>query len=107
MENISKFSIRLDQECQKVGKSINQIERELGYPRNSLHNYKGSRLPSGKRLIEIANYFNISPNYLIGTSEIKTDDKLVNYFHKLTLDDKKKLYHICQDWFIDLVTTNK
>ncbi len=60
------FYSRLKQEIEKSGKSTNQIERELGYSRNALHNYKNGTEPSGTRLIEIAEYFHVSPKFLIG-----------------------------------------
>ncbi|KSU01803.1 transcription regulator [Lactococcus lactis subsp. lactis] len=47
------------------GKSINQIERELGYPRNTLTTYKRSN-PSTKRLNELAEYFNVTVDFLLG-----------------------------------------
>lgn len=37
-------------------KSFNQIERDLGYPRNALHNYQKGGEASGVRLLELANY---------------------------------------------------
>lgn len=52
----------------KSGKSINQIERELGYPRNTLTTYKRSN-PSTKRLNELAEYFDVSVDYLLGRQD--------------------------------------
>jgi len=39
------FYLRLQQAIIESGKSANQIERELGYSRNALHNYKWERNP--------------------------------------------------------------
>jgi transcriptional regulator with XRE-family HTH domain len=47
-------------------KSMNQIERELGYTRNALHNYKTGSDPSARRLLEISSYFGVKPEYLLG-----------------------------------------
>lgn len=55
------------------GKSINQIERELGYPRNTLTTYKRSN-PSTKRLDELAEYFNVSVDYLLGRENVPNSD---------------------------------
>ncbi|MCE2142273.1 helix-turn-helix domain-containing protein, partial [Streptococcus thermophilus] len=52
-------------------KSFNQVERDLGYPRNALHNYKNGVEPSGIRLIELAHYFGVTPEYLLGISNDK------------------------------------
>lgn len=57
----------------KSGKSINQIERELGYPRNTLTTYKRSN-PSTKRLDELAEYFNVSVDYLLGRENVPNSD---------------------------------
>ena len=62
------FYNRLKMLSDYYDKSINEVEKDLNYPRNALHNYKGKRLPSGTRLIELSRYFNVSPEYLIGMS---------------------------------------
>ncbi|WP_416449045.1 hypothetical protein QK916_13720 [Lactococcus lactis] len=36
-------------------KSFNQVERELGYPRNTLKNYKYKKKPSVGRVFDMAN----------------------------------------------------
>ena len=48
------FYHRLKELVESSGKSANQIERELGYPRNSLNNYKLGGEPSGTRLIGLS-----------------------------------------------------
>ena len=63
MENI--FYLRLKALTHESGNSFNQIERELGYTRNALANYKNGGVPSGIRLMELANYFKVLPDYLI------------------------------------------
>lgn len=42
------FYHRLKELVESSGKSANQIERKLGYPRNSLNNYKLGGEPSGQ-----------------------------------------------------------
>lgn len=59
---------QLSKLIKESGKSINQIERELGYPRNTLTTYKRSN-PSTKRLNELAEYFNVTVDYLLGRDE--------------------------------------
>jgi Helix-turn-helix. len=51
-----------------TGKSVNQTERELGYSRNAISNYKEGSEPSGARLVELANFLEVTPGYLIGIS---------------------------------------
>ena len=55
-------------------KSMNEIDRELGYPRNTLAGLK-NRKPSIGRLNEIAEYFNVSTDYLLGNTDIKNQKK--------------------------------
>ena len=94
------FAIRFQQECSRLNKSVNQIERELGYPRNALHNYKSGAIPSGCRLLEIAKYFKVSPQYLIGEANESSDEDMKEFFQNLSFKDKKKLCMICQEWLI-------
>lgn len=55
------------------GKSMNQIERELGFPRNTLSSFKKQN-PSVNRLEAIAKYFNVSTDYLLGNTTAKDYD---------------------------------
>ena len=66
MKKYEVFAIRFMGECDKLNKSVNQIERDLGYPRNTLQNYKKGTIPSALRLLELAQYFGVSPQYLVG-----------------------------------------
>ena len=104
------FYRRLKDLIEKSGKSANQIERELGYPRNSLNNYKLGGEPSGTRLIGLSEYFNVSPKYLIGLiddpansstmilSNEHNDSPPINIFKSLTHKEKKEMCLICQKW---------
>ncbi|MDG4974930.1 helix-turn-helix domain-containing protein [Lactococcus lactis] len=69
------FYNRLKMLCDSAGKSINKVEKELNYPRNSLHNYKEGRIPSGLRLVEISEFFSVSPEYLLGLTDTKTKNR--------------------------------
>ncbi len=80
--------------------SMNKLERELGYPRNSLHNYKLGRKPSARRLIEIARYFSVSPEYLMGKDKISKEKDIENLFKELTDGQKKKLFILCEEWIV-------
>lgn len=95
MKKENLFYLRLISLIQKSQKSVNQIERELGYPRNSLHNYKDGKDPSGKRLVELARYFKVSPDYLIGMSNLSYPKKI---FEELDTNQKKEMYLLCQEW---------
>jgi transcriptional regulator with XRE-family HTH domain len=98
------FYERLVELKEMSGKSFNQIERELGYPRNSLANYKFGRVPSATRLIEISNFFEVSPKYLLNEpeSEIK-NISMKMFFKNLNLVQKKELAIIVQKWVLTSV----
>ena len=54
--------------CQKRGISINSLEETLGYSRNTLYKLK-SQKPNAERISEIADYFNVSTDYLLGRTD--------------------------------------
>ncbi|CAJ1223365.1 XRE family transcriptional regulator [Lactococcus lactis] len=100
------FFDRFILQVRKSNKSINAIEKELGYPRNSLNNYKNGGEPSGSRLVEIAEYFNVSPEFLIGKEKNSTIAEEFNilpkeYFRQLRESQKKELVLIITKWIID------
>lgn len=67
--------------AKKRGKALGQVEEDLGYGRNTLYKIKNST-PNAERIAEIANYFNVSTDYLLGRTEnpaIAKDDKANAY----------------------------
>lgn len=54
--------------AKKRGKALGQVEEDLGYGRNTLYKIKNST-PNAERIAEIANYFNVSTDYLLGRTE--------------------------------------
>ena len=59
---------RIKELAKKQGLSINLLEEKLGYSRNTIYNLKNSK-PSTERISEIADYFNVSTDYLLGRTE--------------------------------------
>lgn len=51
--------------AKKQGKSLGHVEEDLGYGRNTLYKIKNSS-PSTDRMQEIADYFHVSLDYLVG-----------------------------------------
>ncbi|WP_223804506.1 helix-turn-helix domain-containing protein [Lactococcus kimchii] len=72
-------------------KSFNQIERELGYPRNALANYRLGKEPSAKRLAEIADYFDVTTEYLLGKGDDYNYKKAQLLFEYLSQEKKQNL----------------
>ena len=69
----SMFSLfeKIKELCQKRGISINSLEETLGYSRNTIYSMK-SKKPNAERLQEIADYFNVSTDYLLGRTDNPT-----------------------------------
>lgn len=87
----SMFSLfeKIKELCQKRGISINSLEETLGYSRNTIYSMK-SKKPNAERLQEIADYFNVSTDYLLGRTDnpaIAGDDTIAGY----TSDDLRKM----------------
>ncbi|MDR1822276.1 MAG: helix-turn-helix domain-containing protein [Lactococcus lactis] len=70
-------------------KSFNQVERELGYPRNTLKNYTYKKKPSVGRVFEMANYFNVSIEFLLGIEEKDNKNSLAYRLEKLNREKKE------------------
>lgn len=71
-------------EKQKI--SIVELEEKLGFGRNSLYSWK-KKTPNGDSLKKVADFFNVSTDYLLGRSEDKTissniDDEMYIAFRK-------------------------
>ncbi len=67
--------------CEKQGISLNTLEEKLELGKNSLYGLKRNQ-PSAERLQQIADYFNVSTDYLLGRTDnpaIASDDKTNEY----------------------------
>ena len=63
----SKFEIVKDL-CEKQGISLNTLEEKLELGKNSLYGLKRNQ-PSAERLQQIADYFHVSTDYLLGRTD--------------------------------------
>ena len=67
--------------AKKRGKALGQVEEDLGYGRNTLSKIKNST-PNAERIAEIANYFHVSTDYLLGRTDnpsIANNDTVAGY----------------------------
>lgn len=101
------FYDRLKKAIKDSGKSVNCVERELGYTRNALQNYKNGREPSGGRLVELAQYFQVSPEYLIGKTDVVLTISLEDCFKDLSEDQKIEILKISQNWLYSKIIQKK
>ncbi len=86
-----------------VGKIIRKLRQEKGITQNELSNYLGltpkmvsfyelgERFPPYDIINKLADYFDISTDYLLGRSDIKNPEKLLNDYSNLSIGDLKVL----------------
>ncbi len=70
----------------KHGISLMKLEEDLGYSRNTLYKLK-SQKPNAERISEIADYFNVSTDYLLGRTENPAIAGEKAPEHEIELDD--------------------
>ncbi|HEM3508255.1 TPA: helix-turn-helix transcriptional regulator [Streptococcus suis] len=71
---------RIKELAQKRGLSINSLEEKLGYSRNTIYAIKRNQ-PGSEKLQQIADYFDVSTDYLLGRTDnprIASDEKSDN-----------------------------
>lgn len=89
--NMTMFSTleKIKELAQKQGISLQKVAEDLGYSINYLYTLK-EKTPKSDRLQEIADYFNVSTDYLLGRTDnpaIAKDDTIAGY----TSDDLRKM----------------
>lgn len=77
------FSVleKIKELAQKRGIPLAKLEESLGYSTNYFYTLK-TKAPNSERLQEIADYFNVSTDYLLGRTDnpaIASDDKTNEY----------------------------
>lgn len=87
------FPERLKELREQRGLSQEQLAETLKIPRSSITHYENSedRMPRQKRLNELADFFGVSVDYLIGradTDELtETEQKFVDGKNKMSLEE--------------------
>lgn len=85
---------RIKELADKQGKSLQKVSEDLGLSQNYIYNLKGAKSPAADKLALIADYFNVSVDYLLGRSNFKNDvrsdkDLNVEEILKFASDDFK------------------
>lgn len=73
--------------AKKHGISLNTLEDNLGYGRNSLYSLK-TKKPNAERISEIADYFQVSTDYLLGRTD---NPKIAQDGQEYTSDDLRQM----------------
>lgn len=76
---------RLKKLADKQGLSINDIESKVGLGKNTLYSWK-KKIPSGTNLTKVADFFNVTTDYLLGrdiqknkTADLADDETIFTY----------------------------
>lgn len=77
---------RIKELAKRRGLSINLLEEKLGYSKNTIYNLKNSK-PSTERISEIADYFGVSTDYLLGRTDNPAIAGEKAPEHEIELDD--------------------
>ncbi len=82
---------RVDQLCKENGISINKLENTLDFSPSTIQKWKAVTSPSVEKVSAIANYFNVTVDYLIGRSDIRsTAQDILNDAEFITLQRAKE-----------------
>ena len=77
---------RIKELAKKRGLSLNKVEEKLGYSKNTLYSLKRQKV-SSDRLQEIADYFGVSTDYLLGRTDNPAIAGEKAPDHEIELDD--------------------
>ncbi|WP_142957550.1 helix-turn-helix domain-containing protein [Enterococcus faecalis] len=64
-------------------KTMKQVTLDLGYSENYFYSLKSGKQPSAEKLKELADYFNVSVDYLLG----RTENPNPVYKNQLTVEE--------------------
>ena len=80
---MSNFPQRLKKLREAKGLTMADLSREIGsISQGSLSHYEGgTRTPGLEILLELANYFNCSMDYLSGKTDYKNQEELIKKYH--------------------------
>lgn len=100
---------RIKELSKERGKSLSEVSTQLGLGENSFYRFKNQR-PNSVTLEKIADYFNVSTDYLLGRTnfrnlpdEVKIAEDVKNYkiFRESTNEDISKVL----DWTLDQLSS--
>ena len=88
--------------CEKANKSPNAVGADLGYSSGSITAWKQGRVPKWATVSKIADYFGVTTDYLLGTTDQKEkpsseDEELTEYLEELkTRPEMKMLFSLAK-----------
>lgn len=71
--------VRIKELCAENNITLNKLESEIGMSTSSISKWKSKFTPTIDKISKVAKYFNVSIDYIVGTSDIRsTAETLVN-----------------------------
>lgn len=91
---------RIKKLCSKKGISVSKLETDLGFGNSTINKWGKNSSPSVDKIRKIADYFNVSVDYLLGRTDISSniseiigDNDIISFQRareKMTSSDKDK-----------------
>ncbi|HAA4891989.1 TPA_asm: XRE family transcriptional regulator [Listeria monocytogenes] len=78
---------RIRELCKKRDMSLNDLEHQLSFGKNSIYRWK-ERNPSIDKVSKVADFFNVSVDYLLGRED--NSDLLAAHIDSNLTDEEKK-----------------
>ncbi|MBO4953844.1 MAG: helix-turn-helix transcriptional regulator [Clostridia bacterium] len=78
MSDFTEFYKRYLELCVSLDKTPSAVASELGFSRATATGWKNGKIPFDSTLTKIANYFNVSVDYLLGSADIKKEPVTVS-----------------------------
>ncbi|MGD9155521.1 MAG: helix-turn-helix transcriptional regulator [Bacillota bacterium] len=69
--------------CVSKGISISELEKEVGFSKSAIYRWN-ENIPSGDKLLKVAEYFNVTTDYLLGKKPPPPEHK----FSDVSLDQR-------------------
>lgn len=88
---IMTISERIKELADKQGKSLQKVSEDLGFGVNYLYRLKNQQ-PTAEKLALIADYFNVSVDYLLGREEAKPVNEPIDLAEVANSDDDDAIW---------------
>ena len=92
---------RIKELCNRKSISIAKLESDLGFGNSSIKKWEKTSSPSVDKIVKVANYFEVSVDFLLGRSEIESsiseiinDEDIISFQRarqKMTAHDRNKM----------------
>lgn len=92
---------RIKDLCYQSGITIARLEKTLGFSNGTISKWGNQVSPSAEKIEKVADYFNVSTDYIYGKTEIKTpidemlDNDIINIQRTLQkFDEEERIRHM-------------